>query len=243
LETFFGHQSGKLLTSWMIWENFSSDFARFLVSGLKMWIIPFLFVFPLALRVFYKKYTAFPFLAFIPVFFALISCSVNRSNWFLVPLYPFIAISIGFSYAFIIRRKNRKRIDVIIVLLTLVLSGIQYYRYWTEFFPPDVNRAQALISMQAGKILSQDDILYMTQYYYPATAYYSGRKTISVYGNNQDAKSWWIIPFSSWNTIMIQKRVFVLTTNQDLEKAEYSFLQDQFNQVAHEGDMILLKKL
>lgn len=240
ISTFFHHQSNKYMSTFALWKSFSFDMVRYSISGLKIWALV-LFGILLLNRKIWKDKIFSCFILFIIIFELLLSFSVNKSNWFLVPIYPFVAMVIGLGLYRLFGQS--KHMLLLCFSCVIFLSLVQLKTWQKEFFPPDVARNEAELASYAGTILKPDDFLYLTNYYYPTTAYYSRRKTLSVYADVQDQFSWWILPLSAWESILSQNTVYIITTDEERRKYQSIFQNYTLMEVYRRGDKILLKKI
>src|SRR5579884_622272 len=92
--TGFSHnQIGKITNSGYFLQNFSLDYISYLKSGQKLWFA--IFVLAFIWSVLKWRDNKIVILGFFIFYFLILSVSENKSNWFLMPLYPIAALMIG----------------------------------------------------------------------------------------------------------------------------------------------------
>lgn len=240
IEDFITNQLGKISTSSSFWRNFSFEYIWHLKSGLKLWFVPFvgsiLYGF-----VQWKNSSKVIIVIYFLSLFTVLSFSENKSNWFLMPLYPITALLIADSFSEIRRRFFKKSGIFIPVLLFIALLQIFIYR--NDYVVPDITSDDARVAMAAKNVTDKDDILYLTNYYYPAVVYYSERKTYAVYSEHEKNQAWWIRPKTDWENILRADRVFVITTDEEFENLNTYFAKYKFQLLYQSGTKKLLKKV
>lgn len=219
IQQFFSQQGEKIGTG-----HFSLDYITHLKTGLKLWAIVFV---P---ALYYLRTNVFS--RFIIVYLILLSFLQEKSTWFLHPIYPFIALTSG---QFLSRWKKS-----IIFVVAIALFQLIYYR--AEYFVPDVANDEARVAIASYEFTGAGDVIYLTHYYYPTAVYYSRRKTYAVYSENPSV-SWWILPKSAWGEILLNDRVFINTTKDNLKELERQFPSVNFEILFSSGDKLLVKKV
>lgn len=224
IEQFFTQQGEKIGSIRTLFNNFSLDYFLHLKTGLKLW------VFVLVPALFYSRKMLFS--RFIVVFLLLISFLQEKSTWFLLPVYPFIALISGW---FLSRWKKS-----IIFIIVIALFQLVYYR--AEYFVPDVASDEARVAIASQEHTQPSDVVYLTHYYYPTAVYYSRRITYAVY-SEQPSISWWILPKSAWSDILVGNRVFINTTQDEFKELQLKYSSFRFEVLFRSGDKLLLKKV
>ncbi|OGG24461.1 hypothetical protein A3A79_04735 [Candidatus Gottesmanbacteria bacterium RIFCSPLOWO2_01_FULL_43_11b] len=219
LQQFFAQQGEKIGSI-----RFSLDYIIHLKTGLKLWFIIF---FP---AMYFVRKKLKNFVLFVCLFLLFLSFLQEKSTWFLMPVYPFIALIVG--------RWIPKR--YLLAVLIIAIFQIIYFR--SEYFVPDVAADEARVSIASQQLTKEDDIIYLTHYYYPTAVYYSRRKTYAVYAENPSV-TWWILPKSSWGEILGGSRIFINTTRDDLKELERQFPTIRFETLFSSGDKLLVKKV
>lgn len=238
---FFLNQTEKWLPSFPFWQSFSFEYVGFIKSGLKLW---FIFLLPSFFFVFYswRKTHHLLLLVYFILIFILLSFSENKSNWFLVPLYPIVSIIIGYSlYKIFTKYLGEKFIPHIILIVTLI-AIFQNVIYKNEYMVPDIAGDEARVALAAKNLIAKEDTIYLTNYYYPTIVYYSERKTYAVYSEHEK-NVWWIRPKTDWIKIMRKDRVFIITTRKELENLKEYFSQYELDILYRSGEKMLFKKV
>lgn len=249
LNYFLGHQAEKTFARWQIWQTFSWDYLGYLRSGLKLWIIPAV---PSLVYAWWRlrKHPAYPAVVYVTGMLIGLSFFANKSNWFLVPLYPLIAIITSYGIweiggiklkLKILKFKLRERTFIITAIL-VAISAWQLYHYREQYLTPDVAADEAKVALAAKQLTNSGDTLYLTHYYCPTTVYYSERRVLAVYSEQESNRAWYILPKTAWPEITKLERLFVVTTRE-----EWGFLQDylpsgKFTVLAQSGEKLLLAK-
>lgn len=163
-----------------------------------------------------------------------LSFSSNKSDWFLLPLYPLIAIVVGYAMG----RLGRVGMALVICI---ALFHLVYYK--DLYITPDVARDEARVATAAKERTVPGDVLYLTNYLLPSIAFYSERQTFAVYGNRRDPNSPWILPEEEWPNIKENPRVFVVTNFGELEQLKKNLAPHDIEILYRSGDHILVKKV
>ena len=216
LDEFWFNQYGKVAPG-----AFSFDYILYLKSGLKLW---FIFLIP---AIYLARKLPISIYIFLIIFG--LSFSANKSDWFLMPLYPLIAIVIGFM----MRRW-------IIVVVAIAVFHITYYG--SLYIPADTAADDAAVAKVAKARTLPGDKLYVTNYLIPTIAYYSQRQTYAVYGNRRDPNSPWILPQEDWQRIKENPRVFVITNFGELEQLKKDLAPHEVEMLYQSGDKLLVGK-
>lgn len=224
IDGFWFNQFGKVAPG-----GFSLDYISYLKSGLKIWFLLFI---P-AIYYSFRRRELFPILPYVLLMIFGLSFSSNKSDWFLLPFYPLIAIMIG------IMMGNWKRWGVVVTLVIAIFHLI-YYR--SLYITPDVARDDALVAKEAKVRTDPGDKLYVTNYLIPSVVFYSERETYAVYGNRRDPLSPWILPGEDWQNIKAQPRLFVVTNYGELEALKKNVAPSDVEILFASGDKILVAK-
>ncbi len=242
LFTFLFNQGGKLSTSFSFWNNWSLDYFFYLKSGLKWWLVFFV---P-SIIIFWndrKKSIEILLLLFLLLLVIILSFAENKSNWFLLPLYPIIAIIIAFS---IKKIGDYLSISLYLPTVTILFTFLFFFhliKFKSDYIVPDIAVDEVRIAIAAKQNTSSNQILYLTNYYYPTTVYYSQRKVYAVYSDQSKNNAWWIKPKTQWNTILRNSPIFIITTEDELKELQGNFPSFQFKILYKSGEKILIKKV
>jgi len=233
----FFHQLDKIQGKGNPLSNFSFGYVQHLYHGMKWWFMLAVPAWLFALIAWHRR-AAYVMAVYAAAFFISLSIVESKNNWFLVPLYPLFAlITAGVLHSFTDKVSSlfRHALTGGIILL----GAIQVMSYRHEFFPADVSADEAMVAMVAAGMTRNDEVIYLTHYYYPATVYYSRRQIYAVYSEHEENQSWWILPKSRWPEILMQERVFIIAKTTDLE-----FLREnggeELTELFRQGDNVLL---
>lgn len=242
LHQFFLNQTEKWTPTLYFWQNFSLTYISFLRSGLKWWFILFLPSFSLTFY-YWRKTASILLLLYFSLMFITLSFSENKSNWFLVPFYPLVSIMIGFTVWQMVRKFSGQKFIAPIIFFLMVVAALQNITYRDQYMFPDVAGDEARVALVAKNLTEKDDFIYLTNYYYPTIAYYSERKIYAVYSEQEKNPAWWIRPETDWGNILEGKRVFIITTKEEIEKFQKYFSKYKFELLYQSGEKLLLKKV
>lgn len=242
IANFLLNQTEKWVPSLYFWKSFSLEYISFLKNGLKFWFllfIPSLFF----VGYYWQKTKSQLLLVFFVLLFVALSFSENKSNWFLVPLYPVISIITAFGIYQITKKFLGQKFIMPVALLIILIAAFQNFLYRNEYIVPDIAGDEARVALAAKNFTEKDDILYLTNYYYPTTVYYSERKVYAVYSEQERNLPWWIKQQTDWGKILEINRVFIITTKEELESLKEYFSKYKFELLYQSGEKILLKKV
>lgn len=242
IKYFFLNQTEKVGIGISFWKHFSLDYFWFLKSGLKIWFIPFILVFP---YIFYrwKNDERILLLIYFLLIVGILSFSENKSNWFIVPLYPIIALVIADGVYAATKRFTRGKLQIVFIALVFLVACFQNIFYKNDYIVPDIAGDEAKVALAAKDRTLKSDILYLTNYYYPTTVYYSERIVYAVYSDHPKNNSWWIKPKEEWVTILQQDRVYIITSNEEMDSLNKYFSSYSFEILYQSGHKLLLKKV
>lgn len=239
LSDFFLNQTGKF-NLLQFRENFSFDYFYHLKSGLKFW---FIFLIP-SLIFFILKFKKKPQVILV-LYFALIilflSFSKNKSNWFIVFLYPIIALIISYFFTYLTNKIKIINLSIPLLIFIIALATIQNLKYKNEYIVPDISIDEKKVAFEAKKLTNIDDSLYLSNYYYPTTVFYSARKVYAVYSDHNENKSWWILPKSKWPELLKNSNVVIITTEEEYKILKESFKDYDLHIIFKSGSKLLVK--
>lgn len=243
IKDFYLNQTGKISTTSYFWQNFSLEYINHLKSGLKFW---FLLLIPSLFYVLnkWRSSSSILLVIYFLLFFTLLMFSENKSNWFLVPLYPILAMIIGYSLFDLVKKFVKQKYAsklILIVVFTLALFQLIVYR--NEYMVADISNDEAQVGMAVKRFTTDADEIYLTNYYYPTIVYYSDRRVFAVYSDNEYNATWWVKSKTDWKAILKKERVFIITTEEELKNLNEYFSDYKFNLLYQSGEKLLLKKV
>lgn len=237
---FLDNQFAKIAPKSSLLGGFSLEYFNFLKSGLKLW---FLVLVPAVWYTWKKwhKHEALPILLFIILMVGGLSFSHNKSDWFLLPLYPLIAIVVGYSAVEWMKKYGRLgRYGMTIIVVVIAVFHLVYYKHL--YITPDVTADEARIGLAAKELTDLGDNIYVTNYLIPTIRFYSERQTFAVYGNRRDPRSPWILPEGEWASIKENPRLFVVTNFGELSALRDHLAPYNIEILFRAGDKILVTK-
>lgn len=221
-------------------KSFSLDYLSHIKSGLKLWF-PFFLVSILYVMYGVKKnknsHMLLPFL-FIIIFFIIMSFSHNTSNWYIIPLYPFVSLIIAYVFA---RIDSKNFLGFGAAGIAVGIAFIQLFFYKNEFFYKDVAKNDADIARAAKEITNPADTIFLTNYYFPSVVYYSQRRVLAVFSNNEYNKAWWVKPKTYWKVVFKNKQNTIITTNEELQEVQKQFPDELFKVYSNVGEKLVVK--
>lgn len=240
LAQFFQHQTGKFSTYGGFWQHFSLVPLLYLKSGLKLWLLLFLpCVFYYLAR--FRKDIRFIFPVYFLFFLILIAFAENKSNWFLMPIYPIASLIIAGAVGRSIKNTQIPiRVCVCAVIIFIAVFEDLYYK--DQYIVPDIVKDEVFIARAAQELTSPHEYLYLTNYLVPTTAYYSRRRIFAVYGDQEKDAAWWILPEKSWDNILREKSVYIVTTKTERAVFDSYKTEYRFDTLYESGDKVLIKK-
>lgn len=242
LDQFFLSNTEKFGFGLQSLNNFSFEYIMHLKSGLKLWF-PFL-VFVLFYYLHKKKDKEItPLVFYFVIFLFIMSFSDNKSNWFVIPLYPVVSLIVGHTLYDITKNFFGKRSEKITLMLIFLLALVQIVLYRKDYLVPDIAGDEARVALAAKKETTDGEIVYLTNYYYPTIVYYSERKVYALYSEHERNRAWWIKPKSYWNEVLKRDNVVVITTVDELYELQKVYSKEKFEILFQSGSKLLVKKV
>lgn len=223
-------------------ENFSLDYFGYLKNGLKIWF-PFLMIsfFYLGFKI--KEKRAVLLLIYSSLFLFVMSFSNNKSSWFVLPLYPIFPLMILHVVNDLIKKIKVKKLLLTVFLVFLIMAVFQNLVYQKSFFTPDVAGDEARVALEIKRLTNKNDIIYLTNYYYPTTVYYSRRKVYALYAEQEGKRMWWIRPKTDWAKVLKKSDVTIITTKEELSNLQKDFPDYKMVVLFSSGNKLLVKKI
>ncbi len=243
LSDFYTNQTSKVYATPFFWANFSFDYIWHIKSGMKLW---FLFLIPCIFYLTKKSKVNHYYLLLVVYFisfYVILLFSRITSNWFLMPLYPIGALIIGIGVCNITSYYLGRKFLIPILFIIVGISFFQQVRYKNEYIVPNVSFDEAQVAQAAKRLTNQDDVLYLTNYYFPTTIFYSNRKVYAVYSEQEENQAWWVKPRTAWREILKGDRVFVATTREEFKNLSDYFSPYKFEILYQSGQKLLLKRV
>lgn len=155
-------------------------------QGMKLWLpLSILAIFyarlskPLWLRV---RFFVFSIIIYL---FAL-SLIQTHNDWYLMPIYPLLAIIVGETAVFL---QKQAKIRKLIYLIIIFISLFHLVRYRTQYFVPQTTDAQVMMLREAEARSRAGTPILLDDFYYPIAMYYSNRPIIRLRANRDNGAS------------------------------------------------------
>lgn len=222
-------------------NNFSLDYFGYLKNGLKIWLPLVIFSFGFLLIKIKNKF-AFFLLIYSSFFLFIISFSHEKSNWFVLPLYPILSLITGYGVLSLIELRGKK-LKLFSFICLIVIALFQLFIYRESYIVPNVSSDEVKSAFAARKLTAENQPIYLTNYYYPTTAYYSERKVYALYSDSQINTSWWIKSKDYWTYVFKDKNVVIITTKSELKELREKFPLYRIDILFSSGDKIVAKKV
>ncbi|MBI2309603.1 glycosyltransferase family 39 protein [Candidatus Collierbacteria bacterium] len=127
-----------------------------------------------------------PIIAFLVVFLAL-STAKEKNDWYIMPLYPFIAIMITGLFTKVLG----KRFLVLIGILLISVSNLWFHK--NQAFPPNKHLPEKQVALVVKDLTAPDEIFLTAEYEFPTLRYYSQREVrTSAPQQDYEGKYWWV---------------------------------------------------
>jgi len=171
--------------------NFSWDYFKFAFRDIGLWLtIPTLF-----LAASYKNYfkdqkpfiLASGLVCFVYIFF--LNFLSDKSGWYLIPTYPYIALILGIFLRNLMERRLR-----MISMLFGILLAMQYFNVLRiENIYPDRSRVGAELGVAANGLIPIEDEVILDDHDFTSFLYYSNQKHIFTLQKSRKPGEWWIL--------------------------------------------------
>lgn len=224
-----------------ILNNFSIDYLGYLKSGLKVWF-PFAVFSFVYLFIKIKNQVIFFLLIYLTVFLLVVSFSHEKSSWFILPLYPIFSLTTAYGILSFVKLKI-KRLELLFFVFLSIIALFQLFIYRKSYIVPNVSENEAKSALVAKQLTKENQPIYLTNYYYPTTIYYSERKVYALYSDQKDNASWWIKSKSYWPYVFRNKNIIIITTKLELEELRERLPQYRIDILFVTGDKIVAKKV
>lgn len=219
-----------------IFHNFSFAYVGHLKSGLKIWF-PFLIISFAFLLFQIKEKKTIILLSYPLIFLFIMSFSNNKSNWFILPLYPIFSLMIACVFYQI-----GKKFWFFIFIIFLATALFQNYIYKESYIAADIAGDEARAALAAKKLTKDTESIYLTNYYYPTIVYYSQRKVYALYSEQEKNTSWWIKPKTDWTNVLKTPSV-VITTVEELRELQKTFPLYKIVVLFQSGNKLVVKRI
>lgn len=144
-----------------------------------------------------------PIITFLVIFLAL-SAAKEKNDWYIMPVYPFVALMIAdvvkkftklllTKIGFVNFHNIRPVIASVIFAAVIFFSAANLIRHWNQAFPPDKHLPEKQVAMTVKSLTRPDEILLTAEYEFPTLRYYSQREVrTSTPQQDYEGKYWWV---------------------------------------------------
>lgn len=127
-----------------------------------------------------------PVITFWVVFLAL-SAAKEKNDWYIMPLYPFMAIMIAGLFTKIFRK------NFLILTSILLIAALNLWFHKNQAFPPNKHLPEKQVALLVKDLTGPDEIILTAEYEFPTLRYYSQREIrTSAPQQDYEGKYWWV---------------------------------------------------
>lgn len=127
-----------------------------------------------------------PIVSFLIIFLAL-SAAKAKNDWYIMPLYPFIAIMIAGLFIKVLRK------NFLVLVAILLITTLNLWFHKNQAFPPNKHLPEKQAALIVKDLTSPDEIVLTAEYEFPALRYYSQREVrTSAPQQDYEGKYWWV---------------------------------------------------
>jgi 4-amino-4-deoxy-L-arabinose transferase-like glycosyltransferase len=171
--------------------------------------------------------------ALIPLM--ILTLARMRNDWYLIFIYPAIAIIIGLFFSKLEKYLNKK----IILLIVIILALFNVIRYQNSFFFPETVGAEVSLAQKAQELSQMDETILLDDNYLPVAVFYSDRQVIPLrfsraYESLVGEEALKIATYGS-------TRKLALSNQETIEQLLETFREKEYNIIQREDDKILLE--
>ena len=206
-------------------QTWSGKFFEHGVRDLGLWIIPGLMMLAK------KRRNILPLLMISFVFIVGMSFSDEKSDWYILPAYPLVALIIGY----LVSRWNKMLVGV------LVIAGL-INAYRVEMIYPDRSRVGAELGRYAKRIIPERETVVLDDHDFTAFLFYADVGMVYVPSpTGGKSGEWWTLRYDQLPELVKEKReAWIVTADKswlprEITKVEeiaqyggYSFLKTSF---------------
>lgn len=200
--------------------SFSIEYLKFFVRDLEFWFLPMaLYLIKVKGRI-TAKFSDAGFLVVTSLsFIFLLNFLVEKSDWYLLPAYPFVAIFVSWSTYQLV--KESKKLAVLLLIL-IPLQVLIVYKI--ENLYPDRSNVGATLGIRANRLLLKDEKVVLDDHDFTSFLFYSNAGSVYVTsetgGKNEE---WWTLKRKDMDAfIRSHKKVLLITSNLDNFQIDYS---------------------
>ncbi len=199
-------------------ENFSLKYFTFAMRDFGAWSLVIIFC---GLLILIKKIridrNVFALIAVSLIYIICLNFLSDKSDWYLIPAYPLIALVIGYALGLFFKFNHKL---TVIAFIALVCAA-----WWNsiriENIYPDRSMVGAKLGVETKKIIPFDDEVILDDHDFTAFLYYSGQNHIYTLQNNRKDGEWWIIKDNELGEFLKKnKRTWIVTAHPESLQAD-----------------------
>ena len=204
--------------------------------GLKLWFAALPFALIIVLKDSMKKKNLW-----LPVLWAIgpfimLTIARMRNDWYLIPIYPGIALLIGYFAAEIAATGKLKAL-VTAGLIGIAAFNILWYR--GSIFVPETVAAEASLAQIARERTSTDETILLDDNYLPVAAFYADRKIVPLrYSREKESL---VSDALLREATGGAQRKLVLTNTQTLDQLIEAFHGPTYERISERDDKLLIE--
>ncbi len=194
--------------------NFSFTYINFALRDLGFWLVIPIFFLAIRRAKYFEVRRNFvvPFLAISISYIVFLNFLSDKSDWYLLPAYPVLAIIFGFitTRIFEIEKKH----TIVIFVFILVLQCFNVFRI--ENIYPDRSAVGNNLGMAAYNIIPKEDEVIFDDHDFTGFLYFSDQTHVFTLQDNRKDGEWWILkPEEIRNFIDNNQRTWIITRDKD----------------------------
>jgi 4-amino-4-deoxy-L-arabinose transferase-like glycosyltransferase len=180
--------------------NFSFDYFRFVIADIGLWfLVGFVFLLgKFQKRINLKTNFVFSFIFVSFIYITFLNFLSDKSGWYLIPVYPLIALIIGYWAAR--TYKLSPKLTVFIFAAILVFQTYNVNRI--ENIYPDRSLVGATLGQEANKLIPKGDTAILVDGDFTSFLYYSNKIAIYTLQDRKKPDEWWILTSSDLSTFL-----------------------------------------
>lgn len=213
-------------------QNFSLSYFGALIRDIGFWFFPLV----LSISLFFKKIkentnpAIISFLLLSTFFIFFLNFFKDKSDWYNLPTYPFLAITLAYFLYFLVEKY--KKITPIFLFIILIFQTLNVIRI--ENISPDRSKVGADLGTKAAQIIPKGAKIILDDHDFTSFLYYSGQ--VEVFTIEEDKESdfteWWKITNSDVESFLSSNpNAWLITPNpqkfRDLD-VEYQTTLDNY---------------
>lgn len=135
-----------------------------------------------------KKFSSrhLPIISFLTVFLAL-SAAKAKNDWYIMPLYPFIAIMITGLFSKILRK------NLLVFTGILLATALNLWFHKNQAFPPNKHLPEKQVALKVKELTNPNEMILTAEYEFPVLRYYGEREVrTSAPQQDYEGKYWWV---------------------------------------------------